>query len=60
LPINQLERGPWAIALDRYLRGELPADQDAQAAEPSPEVLALADRTGQAWAAAVEAGRTST
>jgi hypothetical protein len=27
---------------------------------PGPEVLALADRTGQAWAAAVEAGRTST
>jgi uncharacterized protein YndB with AHSA1/START domain len=47
---------PLTIGLERYLRGELPDRPAVEWFEVTDEVLALADRTGAAWAA-VAAGR---
>ena len=63
--LNDAETGIWGmgagwelglIALGSYLRGELP-DAGPAAIEESPDVLALADRCSQAWAATLDASR---
>jgi hypothetical protein len=43
--------GRWGFALDMFLR--------AETFEARPEIAQLADRCGQAWAAAVEAASTA-
>jgi uncharacterized protein YndB with AHSA1/START domain len=50
---------PLALGLERYLRGELPDRPAVEWFEITPEVLALAERTGAAWAevAAARAAR---
>jgi uncharacterized protein YndB with AHSA1/START domain len=42
---------PLTVGLERYLRGELPDRPAVEWFEVTDEVLALADRTGAAWAA---------
>ena len=47
------------FALEAYLRGELPsvAGEEWQNQAPPPEVIALVERSSEAWAALVEAPR---
>jgi uncharacterized protein YndB with AHSA1/START domain len=48
------------VGLDAYLRGEMPGGVAAEAIdEDAPDVQALADRMGAAWAAVVAASGTS-
>lgn len=64
--LNDPETGMWGLgtgwemglfALGKYLRRELPDAPAAvgQGEAPPPEVVDLANRSGQAWAALVEA-----
>ncbi len=62
--LDDAETGLWGtgtgwemglIALEKYLRGEMP-DDAAASHVPAPEVMALAARGGEAWAAAVAGG----
>ena len=49
---------PLTFGLERYLRGELPDRPAVEWFEVTDEVLALADRAGQAWAAVAAARRS--
>jgi uncharacterized protein YndB with AHSA1/START domain len=60
--LNDAESGLWGmgtgwelglIGLERHLRGESPALEAAAAGGPPPEILELAERCGEAWAAVV-------
>lgn len=46
------------IALDRFLRGEMPDGYDAESFEATPEIVELANRCGQEWAAVAAADST--
>jgi len=60
--LNDAANGLWGIGtgwelpltsgLERYLRGELPDRPAVEWFEVTPEVMAIADRAGAAWAAA--------
>lgn len=58
--LNDPETGVWGmgtgwemglIALDRFLRGEMPDGYDAESFEATPEIVELANRCDQEWAA---------
>ncbi len=62
--LNDAETGIWGMgtgwdmglaALEAFLRGDLPASPDLASLEANPQIMEMAQRSGEAWAAAVAA-----